>query len=88
MSSSRGGVFDAPSLFCYDLDSMTTEQEQIRDLEKQVRELNRALVGVQELLRKAGKFEHIDPEKRVMGIQVLLAKAAEYTPRPQRNGRR
>jgi hypothetical protein len=65
-----------------------TEQERIQQLEQQVREMNRAVVGVQEILRKAANFKHDDLEKRLDGIQFLLAKAAEYAPRQQRKGRR
>jgi len=67
---------------------IVSDQETIDELRRQVRENNRALVGVQEVLRKAANFKHDDLEKRLDGIQFLLAKAAEYSPRPQRKGRR
>jgi hypothetical protein len=63
-------------------------EERIQQLEREIREMNRALVGVQEVLRKAARFNHDDLEKRLDGIQFLLAKAAEYKPRPQQRGRR
>lgn len=70
------------------LERQVEDQYRIQQLEREVREVNRALVGVQEVLRKAANFKHDDIEKRIDGIQFLLAKAAEYTPRQQKKGRR
>lgn len=67
---------------------MSADEQRINDLEREVRELNRTLVGVQNMLRSASRWSHDDPEKLVEGIQVFLGRAAEYQPRSQRKGRR
>jgi hypothetical protein len=62
------------------------DDQRIVDLERAVRELNRTVVGMQNALRSAANFKHEDPQKQIEGMQILIARAAEYQPRPQ--GRR
>jgi len=64
------------------------------DAEKQrgeIYKLNRTVEGLQQELRKAANFKHDSLEQRVLGVQFLLGKAAEYAGRElrsRRNGRR
>lgn len=64
------------------------DDQRIVDLERAVRELNRTIVGIQNMLRSAANFKHDDPQKQIEGMQILIAKAAEYQPRKQGRGRR
>jgi len=67
---------------------MTVDEIRISDLERQVREQNRTIIGIQNILRSAARYKHDDLATQVAGIQVLLEKAAEYQARSQRRGRR
>lgn len=64
------------------------DEQRIQELESSLRELNRTLVGIQQALRSAARFKHQDPQKQIEGMQILIGKAAEYTPRPQGKRRR
>lgn len=67
---------------------MSIDEQRVIDLESAVRELNRTVVGMQQALRSAARFKHDDPQKQIEGMQVLIQRAADYAPRPQRRGRR
>lgn len=62
------------------------DEQRMTELERAVRELNRTVVGMQNALRRAANFKHDDPQKQIEGMQILIEKAADYTPRTQ--GRR
>jgi hypothetical protein len=61
--------------------------EKVDSLERQVRQQDRTIIGLQNELIKAGKYNHNNLETRVDGIQVLLVRAGEYRGRAQK-GRR
>lgn len=61
--------------------------ERLDRLERENQRLDRTIVGLQNELVKAGKYEHEDPAIRLDGIQVLLKRAGEYADKRKR-GRR
>lgn len=75
-------------------DSLLTIEAQYRETlnrlesaEREIQSLNRTIVGMQNELIRAGKYEHEDPEIRLNGIQILLRRAGEYADKRKR-GRR
>jgi hypothetical protein len=65
-----------------------TAEQRVADLESQLREKDRMITGMREALRRAANYKHDDLRTQVEGIQILLAKAADYQPRQQkRRGR-
>lgn len=61
-------------------------QERIAALERKSQQQDRTIVGLQNELIRAGKYDHEDPDKLVAGIQILLQRAGEYQGRQR--GRR
>lgn len=57
---------------------MITDEERIRDLEREVRRLSSVVVYTKNQMRIAGKYQNEDLEARVNGIQAALLRAAEY----------
>lgn len=62
------------------------DENRIRELENEVRDLNRVITGQRHYLSVAAEYKNDDPAKLIEGIQAALRKAAEYEPR--RRGRR
>ena len=61
--------------------------KRVEKAENTIQSQNRTIVGLQNELIRAGKYEHEDPKLRLDGIQVLLKRAGEYTDKRKR-GRR
>ncbi len=68
--------------------SMSLDEQRIRDLETEIRTLNRCITGMRNMIKIAAEYKNDDLEIRVNGIQEALKKAAEYEPRQQGRGRR
>lgn len=66
------------------------DEQHVKDLEAEIRVLNRTLTGMRNFVKIAAEYQNDDLEKRLDGIQAALAQAAKYEPRQikgRRNGR-
>jgi uncharacterized coiled-coil protein SlyX len=59
-------------------------EKRLAELEAKVTQQARTIVGLQNELIRAGRYDHDDPIKKIQGIQILLTKAGEYKGRKQR----
>jgi hypothetical protein len=74
---------------CYDVSMHPDDLEKlVIALDAEVRRLNRTVVGLQNELIRAGKYQHDNSDTKVEGIQVLLQRAGEYQGREQKRRRR
>lgn len=67
---------------------MLTDEERIRDLEGEVRELRSMVVYLKEQMRIAGNYKNDDTNARVDGVQAALLRGSEYQGRPASGRRR
>jgi hypothetical protein len=63
-------------------------EKRLLDLEREIRQQNRTLAGIQHWLKVAAEYRNDDPVKQVEGMQAAIFKASEYVGRTQRSNRR